>query len=67
MIDRQKRGPAPFIFVFVAFMGFAALMNNLGKPDVQALRAVDLVGLLASGMCFGAAMLGLGLVLRGRI
>jgi hypothetical protein len=37
-------------------MGFAALINFVGSPAFAAIRTIDLVRLLASGMCFGAAL-----------
>ena len=41
--------------VFTALMGFAALSNTLTRQGVH-FRAVDVVSLLAAGMCFGAAI-----------
>ena len=40
-------------------LGFP-LLNALGNPRVQTLHAPDVVGLFASGLCFG---FGLGLLL----
>lgn len=39
--------------------GLMALFSSLGKPGVEALRAVDSIGLIASGACLGVAIVGL--------
>jgi hypothetical protein len=40
--------------------GVPPLLNAIGNPRVQALHGPDVLGLVASGLCFG---LGLGLLL----
>ena len=42
-----------------AFMGTMVLLNNLGKPRIEAahLHGSDILGLVASGMLFGVALL----------
>jgi hypothetical protein len=35
------------------------LLSNINKPRVAALHGSDIVGLVASGMCFGVALIGL--------
>ena len=45
--------------LLLALMGAMALMNNLGKPRVEALHGSDVVGLVASGFCFGIGFIGL--------
>jgi hypothetical protein len=45
--------------LILAFMGTMALLNSLGKPRVEALHVPDVLGLVASGMCFGIAFVGL--------
>jgi hypothetical protein len=37
-------------------MGFAPLVNVADSAGFQALRAIDIVRLMASGGCFGAAI-----------
>lgn len=44
---------AIFIPLFIGIIGLAPL---LGKPRFQAFHAVDVLQLLASGMCFGVAL-----------
>jgi hypothetical protein len=53
--------------LFVALMGFLSLLNISTRPSFQNFRAVDVVGLEASGMCFGAAVVLTVLMLRGRL
>lgn len=53
-----KRGNVPRIVVpvFIGLMGIAPLLNVASSPGFAAIRSVDVVRLLASGMCFGAAL-----------
>ena len=62
-MPQEHRPKLPvFIPVFLALFGVAPLTNALSKPGVEALRAVDILGLLAAGGCFGAAIMGLALL-----
>ena len=47
------------IFVILAFFGVVSLFSMLGKPCFDAIRAVDAVHLIGTGMCFGAAIVAL--------
>jgi len=40
-------------------LGAMVLLNNLGKPRVEALHGSDVWGLVASGVCFGIGFVGL--------
>ena len=40
-------------------MGVLLLLNNLGKPRVEALHGPDILGLVASGMLLGIGFVGL--------
>ncbi len=42
--------------VFIAFMGLIAFYNEATSPSFAAIRALDVIRLLAAGMCFGAAI-----------
>ena len=46
--------------------GLLSLTNVLTRPSLQAIRAVDEVQLIATGMCFGAALVGFGFFLGDR-
>ncbi len=41
----------------LAWLGTMVLLNNLGKPRIEAanLHGSDILGLVASGFCFGIA------------
>ena len=60
----KNRRTAPF-WVPLLF-GLMSLTNVLTRPSMQSVRAVDEVQLIATGMCFGAALVGLGYFLRDR-
>jgi hypothetical protein len=56
-MDKKPFAPQKlFVPIFIAFMGLAAVTNAAGSPGFAALRTVDVVRLMASGMCFGAAV-----------
>jgi hypothetical protein len=40
-------------------MGAMVLLNNLGKPRVEALHGADIAGIMASGACLGVGFIGL--------
>ena len=54
----MKKGSL-FAGLGAAFMGTMVLLNNLGKPRIEAagLHGSDIMGLVASGMLFGVALL----------
>jgi uncharacterized membrane protein len=45
--------------VVVTVIGAMVLLNNLGKPRVEALHGPDILGLVASGMLLGIGFAGL--------
>jgi hypothetical protein len=42
--------------IFVALMGLIAFYNVASSPRFAAIHAIDVIRLLAAGMCFGAAI-----------
>jgi hypothetical protein len=56
MVDRRKFFPGIFIPVFVLFMGIIVIINFASKPGFETFRAVDVIRLIAAGMCFGAGL-----------
>ena len=40
--------------VFLLTFGALALLRMMGNPRVQALHGSDVLGLIGSGLCFGA-------------
>jgi len=59
----RKRPPISiwFIPLMVGIVGFYRVMHS---PGFEAYRTVDIVQLLGSGVCFGAAMVGIIFMLR---
>ena len=43
----------------LTLIGALALLNNLGKPRVEALHGSDVLGLVAAGMLLGIGFVGL--------
>jgi hypothetical protein len=56
----RRRSASVFILIIVGMMGLVTLM---GRPRFQTYATVDVLQLLASGLCFGLA---LGALLRLR-
>jgi hypothetical protein len=52
-------GSSRLVGVILAAVGLLVLLNNLGKPRIEALHGSDVMGLVASGMLFGVAMVAL--------
>ena len=48
-----------FTGLVAALLGAIKLLNDLGKPRVEALHGVDVLGLVASGMLLGVGFFGL--------
>jgi formate/nitrite transporter FocA (FNT family) len=47
------------------FIGAIGLFNLMGKPRFQTFHSVDVLQLIASGMCFGVGLAALFLMIRG--
>ncbi len=62
MNDRRRDlGTAAVLLVF----GALSFVGLLGRPSFQAIRSVDVVHLIGTGMCFGAAIVAFASSLRG--
>lgn len=48
-----------FTGLILAMLGLLVLFTNLNKPRIAALHGSDIVGLIACGVCFGVAFMGL--------
>ena len=48
-----------FTGLVLALLGVIKLLNDLGKPRVEALHGVDVLGLVTSGMLLGVGFFGL--------
>ena len=63
MMNRRQLISAVLVLVSVGLIG---LYNVASKPRFETFHAVDVVGLIAAGMCFGAALVALIMFFRGR-
>jgi len=64
MMDQpRRRRLAPI--VIPAVVGLSALLTVIGRPRFQTYRTVDVIELVASGLCFGIAFVGLVQLFRG--
>ncbi len=48
-----------FTGLVLALLGVMKLLNDLGKPRVEALHGIDVLGLVVSGMLLGVGFVGL--------
>jgi hypothetical protein len=48
-----------FTGLVLVLVGAMVLLNNLGKPRLEGLHGADVLGLVASGICFGIGFVGL--------
>jgi hypothetical protein len=58
--QQRQRSIRIIVGLLMLMLGVPPLLNALGNPRVQTLHAPDVLGLIASGLCFG---FGLGLLL----
>ena len=50
---------SPLAGLVLTLIGVLVLLNNLGKPRVEALHGPDVLGLVAAGMLLGIGFVGL--------
>ena len=62
LLMAMKR-PGTAVFIGVSF-GAMILINMAARTRFEAIRAVDVVQLIAVGMCFGVALFGIITILR---
>jgi len=63
MVDRKR--PSIVVWIVPMLIGFVGFHRVTQSPSFEMYRAVDIVQLLGSGVCFGAAMVGIIFMLRG--
>lgn len=63
MTDRRRFVRIFFVALVFGLMNFFSM---LGRPSFETIRTVDVVQLIGTGMCFGAAIVALVLFLRSR-
>lgn len=52
------------IFIILILFGVLNLVAILTNPTFQSMRVVHIIRLIATGMCFGAALVALAIYLR---
>jgi hypothetical protein len=57
MADRKR--PPVVVWIIPLFVGLLGLYRVMQSPQFESYRTVDVVQLLGSGACFGAALAGL--------
>ena len=62
MVDRKR--PPVVVWLIPLVVGLAGFYRVTQSPNFEMYRAVDVVQLLGSGVCFGAAMVGVIFMLR---
>ena len=62
MLKRKSLAVAVLVPMIVGSIG---LMNLMQRPGFDSFRTVDVIQLLASGMCFGVALSAVVALLRG--
>lgn len=62
--NRQKMARGIFVPIFLFFMGIMAFTNAASRPSFETFKAIDIVRLIAVGMCFGAAIVALFVFFR---
>ncbi|MFL5765998.1 MAG: hypothetical protein ACJ77K_18785 [Bacteroidia bacterium] len=55
----------PRIFFLLTLFGVMNLLAMLSSPAWANIRGVDIVRLIGTGMCFGAAIVSFGIYYRG--
>lgn len=58
MTDRKRRPPI-VVFIILLMVSLAGFYQVTQRPSFAMYRTVDIVQLLGSGVCFGAAMVGM--------
>jgi len=52
------------VFFVLCVFGVMSLLSMLSRPSLAGVRAVDIVHLIGTGMCFGAGIVALGVYFR---
>jgi hypothetical protein len=58
-----RRGVVISLIVLPLFSSLAPFINLVGSPQFQQIRNLDVMRLIAIGACWGAAVVGLGLLI----
>ena len=60
----ERKGPPPAVWLVLMFVGLMGFYRVTQSPSFEMYRVVDIVQLLGSGVCFGATLVGVILLLR---
>ena len=60
----NRKRPTIVMWIIPVLVGLAGFYRVMQAPNFQTYRAVDVVQLLGSGVCFGAALVGIIFMLR---
>ena len=63
MVDRKR--PPIVVWIIPLLIGLAGFYRVTQSPNFALYRAVDIVQLTGSGVCFGVTMVGVIFMLRG--
>ncbi|MGC1660712.1 MAG: hypothetical protein WA737_11940 [Candidatus Acidiferrales bacterium] len=63
-MENKQNTAAPFIVLLVGLIGLFSLIE---RPRFEMYRTVDVLQLIASGMCFGVALILLMIRFRGQV
>jgi hypothetical protein len=61
----NRKRPPIVVLLIMLIVGFGGVYKVTQSPNFQMYRAVGIVQLLGSGVCFGVAMVGVIFLLRG--
>ena len=64
-MEQPRRKTAVAMIVISVVVGITSLTTVSGRPRFSGYATVDVLELLASGMCFGIALVGIVQALRG--
>jgi hypothetical protein len=62
----EHKRPSIYVWITPLLLGFVGFGRVAQSPSFAMYRAVDIVQLIACGVCFGAAMVGVIFTIRGR-
>jgi hypothetical protein len=65
MSNRRNFAPKVFVPLFIASSGLAAFLNAASSPRFATFHSIDVVRLIVSGACFGAALAALLIFFAG--
>ena len=66
IVEQRLRGASAASAIIVIMVGLVGFYMASHRPEFQAMRSVDIVQLLASGMCFGVGLTLLAFAFKAR-